>query len=167
MARTKVPWISPPTVYSPSIYYLKKHFGRFDPYRLHDEPADQVVATADVPGLYQNSANAEAQRLTVSGNLVGEPRVIEYTGKPVASYLAVLVDSNTPNLALMCRVPADQRTMRLTDGDRVTVTGVLLAEGSSRNANGGPSVFTMYMICSNIAKSTNITMTKRGIAINE
>lgn len=154
IARSKVPWTGPLTIYQPSVDYLREHFGAMAPARTHEFPSNNGQPTLSVESLVNNSALLNGQPIMVSGEVTGEPRPVLPDEYPVARFAVNLTGNGSA--AAVCVVPLDISKADFRDGDRVSVFGVLLAEGQVTDPRSGKPIPLEYLSCASIAHSVNI-----------
>lgn len=150
-------WVDPPTIHKPSVAYMKRHFGEMDPDRPHAFPPIDRQPHVSVADLIIGAPVLVGRRLTVSGNLAGEPTAVTPTRDGGVSWAFAIRDTQVPRAFIFARVPI-KGEMTFTRGDRVTVAGVLIADGAAPGLGRQGLQRIVYLAASAVAHSANITI---------
>jgi hypothetical protein len=158
VARDATTWMHPPTVYGPSVAYFKNHFAELDPSRGHPFPAVGTLPVLGLPDLAQSGILAAGAPLMLAGDVASAPTVITPMTKSTLSWAITIKDSQAPRTIAMCRVPLGLAGMTFAQGDRVTIAGLVIADGGATRFDGRGSEHIFYLACSAIAHSTQLVM---------
>ena len=157
-ARKATTWVDPPTVYEPSVEYFHEHFDEMDPNRPHRfslEPEGLVPMAA----LATESATLSGRLINVAGNVYGPPTVVMPVTEEIGSYAVAVRDKKAaPDSLVLCRMPF-KRPLPFDDGDRVTLRGLVLADGLITDPRNGRMRKLVYMACTSMVRSVNVSLT--------
>jgi hypothetical protein len=152
--RKAIPWVRSPTIYHPSVDYFRDHFAELDPERPHAFPRVDKYPMVSIFDLATGGPLLVGRQIMVAGNIRGTPTLVTPTKTPfVGSHAVFIRDDSIARAGLFCRVPL-KMPIDFADGDRVTVSGVLLADGANERMDGRGTAPISYMACSSIAHST-------------
>ncbi len=107
--------------------------------------------------LATESAGWTGRMVLVSADVREPPRLIAPVTNEIGSYRLVLADSHVPGTEVVCRLPF-KRTLPFDTGDRVTFTGLVLADGLAERERGGGKNRVIYMACTSMVRSANISI---------
>lgn len=156
---TAAPWVHPPTTYKDSVAYFKEHYADLDPTRGHDHRPD-FRRTLTLPQLATEAAGWTGQPVMLSADVGQPPSLVEPMSNAVGSFEVSLADRLAPGARVLCRLPF-KRPLPYVSEDRITTTGLILAEGTAERPNGRGMERVIYMACTSMVRSANITLTPR------
>jgi hypothetical protein len=156
-ARTATTWARPPTVHASSVRYFKEHFRDFDPNVAHAFPGLASLMPVSVGDLAIAAPLFAGQPILVSGNVYGDPTVVGQGENRTLSWAVAIRDGNGTRAVALVRVPVAGR-MSIRSGDRVSVSGLVLADGAASRVDGRGLVRIVYLAGSAISRSMNITL---------
>jgi hypothetical protein len=96
--------------------------------------------------------------INVAGDVWGPPTVVIPVTREIGSFAVAVRDKQAPETIALCRLPY-KRPLPFDDGDRVTLRGLILADGLINNPQGGGMKHVVYMACASMVPSTNLRVT--------
>lgn len=157
VARNATAWERPPTVHASSVGYFKKHFATLDPDRHHPFPDVRKLLLAPVADLAVASPVFVGTPVLISGFVYGAPTVVTPARvRGTLSWAFAIRDPDVKDAVVLARIPI-RGAHDLGHGDRVSVAGLVLADGAARYTGRGLTR-VVYVAGSSIAPSTRLTL---------
>ena len=150
-------WAQAPKTYEPSVRYFEKNYDELDPTKVHEFPRIGEQEAVTLSFLATESAGWTGRMVLVSSDVREPPRLISPVTDEVGSYQITLADRRVPGTEVICRLPFE-RTLPFRKGDRVTFTGLVLADGLAERQQAAGMKRVIYMACSSMVPSMNISL---------
>jgi hypothetical protein len=157
IVRKATAWERPPAIYKPSVDYFKAHFEDLDPEQPHDFPPVDRAPMLSVTDLALAGAAYGGLQINVVGKILQTPQLVMPISQTVGSFAIFVHDPELPRAQVICRVPL-KLPHDFAAGDRVAISGVLLAVGGTDTGDDRGFRTTAYMACSSVAHSRRIVL---------
>jgi hypothetical protein len=158
-----MPWrgSNAPTIYKPSVSYFKQHYAALDPDRPHRFPPVGSEPFVGIGDLLLTGPAMAGRPILIRRQPLRRPTLVTVTGARAASVAFAVVDPVVRRTVVMCRAPV-AAPIDFQHGDRVTVSGVLVADRAIGRTDGRGFDRAFYMACASIAHSVRIDMVAPG-----
>lgn len=155
-ARTKMPWVNQPTIYLPSVEYLRDNYSDMTPFEPHGA-IDLASFGPRIPfaGLFEMTPAAAGQHISVQGKVRGQALVA--ADENAAGWALELVDPAVPDAILMVRFPTSWNLRPSFGRDElVDVDGIVLADGTARSNVGDSRGYKVIYFIARAVISTDL-----------
>jgi hypothetical protein len=149
-------WAQSPQIYESSVTYFEDNYDELDPEAVHAFPGIGAQEPIALGHLATEAAGWTGKVILASAD-VRNVRLIAPVTPEIGSYRIALADRHVSATEVVCRLPF-KRTLPFTTGDRVTFTGVVLADGLAERERAEGMKRVVYMACTSMVQSVNVSI---------